>query len=466
MKKLMKGVLTIGCVCAVALGVVGCNASGETAYDIAVKNGFTGTESEWLLSLNGKNGEDGESLDAEALYQAAVKNGYEGSFIDFCKTLDISIPQYNDTVQIAKNTLSAVSIYCGYSVTTSGNGGWFGQGATTSYGSQAGSGVIVELNKEAGSAYIITNYHVVYNVESDQRGILENIWVYPYGAYTDGFSAKDGDTTGNGIKATYVGGAMDYDIAVLKVEGSEYIKNSEVTQAVWGDSEKVRMGEETYVVGNPGGMGIAVTNGVLSVTSEYITIAALDNRDLNGDRQVDGVSYRVMRTSAAINSGNSGGGMFNAKGELIGIVNAKSALSSVDNMGYALPSSQVKAVYDNILAHGGEVRQATLGIIVALRTSKAVLDEDGNVSVQEEFCVQTKAEKGAAAYQLLNEGDVFIAAQIGDGETVTFTRKHQLIELLLTVRMGDTVHFTLRDTSGVVQVVDITFGETNFTTYK
>ncbi len=465
MKKLIKSILTIGCACALAFGVVGCGQNGGTAYDLAVKNGFTGTESEWLLSLHGKNGENGQDLDAEELYKKAVEEGYEGSFLDFCKTLDISLAQYNDTVQIAKNTLSVVSIYCGYSVTTNGNGGWFGQGVTTSYGSQAGSGVIVELNKESGSAYIITNYHVVYNLESDEKGILESIWVYPYGAYTGGFSAKDGDTTGDGIKATYVGGAMDYDIAVLKVEGSEYIKNSEVTQAVWGDSEQVSMGEETYVVGNPGGMGIAVTNGVLSVPSEYITIAALDNRDLNGDRQVDGVSYRVMRTSAAINSGNSGGGMFNSKGELIGIVNAKSALSSVDNMGYALPSTQVKAVYENILANGGKVQQATLGIIVALRTSKAVLDEDGNVSVQEEFCVQTKAKEGAAAYLLLNEGDVFISAQIGVGETVTFTRKHQLTELLLTVRKGETVTFTLRNTSGVLQTVDITFEEKNFTTY-
>ena len=300
MRKIFKSILAIVCL-AVSFTAVACGGESVTAYELAVKNGFQGTEAEWLRSLHGANGEDGEDFDAQKLYQTAVEKGYEGSFLEFCATLNITVPDNNDTITIAENVRSVVSIYCGYAKTT--QGGWLGLNQTTSYGSQAGSGVIIDLNKEAGNALIITNYHVIYNLDSDEKGLLNNIWVYPYGAYNN-FNAETGDVSGDGIKATYVGGAMDYDIAILKVEGSEYLKNSVATEAKLGNSDTVQLGEQTFVVGNPAGAGIAVTNGIVSVDSEYISMQALDNRDLNRDGYVDGVSFRVMRTSAAINSGN------------------------------------------------------------------------------------------------------------------------------------------------------------------
>lgn len=463
MKKIIKGVLTLSCAAMLAIGLAACDTPVVNAYDIAVQNGFQGTEAEWLLSLHGANGEDGEDLDAEKLYDAAVKNGYTGTFLEFCGTLNISVQPKNDTAQIADNMMSIVRIYCGYSVTTSG--GWLGQGASTSYGTQAGSGVIIDLNKEAGNALIVTNYHVLYNKSSDQRGILSNICVYPYGAY-NAFDAKDGDLYGDGIEATYVGGAMDYDIALLRVEGSEYIKNSTVTEAEIGDSDTVKVGEETFVIGNPGGTGISVTEGIVSVDSEYISISALDNRDLDRDGQIDGVSFRVMRTDAAVNGGNSGGGLFNAKGELIGIVNAKSTGSSTDNMGYALPITQVIKVCDNILDNEGKVKLATLGVMVSTKSSKAVENEDGTRSIVEEFTVATAVSNGAAAYQKLDAGDVFKAGKINDGETVEFIRRYQLSDLLMSVRKGDKVTLVVLDSNNDEKTVEILFDKDEyFTTY-
>ncbi len=431
-----------------------------SAYEIAVKNGFSGTEAEWLLSLNGKNGEDGEDLDVNALYEAALQHGYEGTFLDFCKTLNVEITENNDTVTISENVRSVVGIYCQYTKTS---GGWLGQSGNIEYGSQAGSGVIVELNKEAGTALIITNYHVVYNLDCDQKGILQDIWVYPYGSF-NGFTAEKGDETGDGIKATYVGGAMDYDIAVLKIEGSEKLQNSVATAATMGDSNKVILGEETYAIGNPAGAGIAVTDGILSVDSKYIAIEALDNRDLDRDGAVDGVVFRVMQTSAAINSGNSGGGLFNAKGELIGIVNAKSAGSTMDNMGYALPITLVKNVYENILANEGKVLQATLGIMVETTASQAVVDEDGHLYIKEEFKVATAANQGASSYKKFAAGDMFVSAKVNDGEVVTFTRRHQITDILLSVRKGDTVTFYMRNSSGDETEVVITFDKDEYFT--
>ena len=463
MRKIFNSILAIFCLGALSLSLFGCGGERITAYEIAVQNGFQGTEAEWLLSLHGANGEDGEDLDAEQLYQTAVQQGYEGSFLDFCKTLNIDVPQNNDTVTIAENVRSVVSIYCRYSVTTEG-GGWLGNGGTKTYSSQAGSGVIVELNKEAGNALIITNYHVIYKKESDQAGVLDDIWIYPYGAYNR-FSAATGDESGDGIKATYVGGAMDYDIAILKVEGSAYIQNSEVTEAKIGNSDTVRLGEETFVIGNPAGAGIAVTNGIISVDSEYITMGALDDRDTDRDGKVDGVSFRVVRTSAAITGGNSGGGMFNAKGELIGIVNAKSASSTADNMGYALPITQVKAVYENILANGNKVKRATLGIMVTTTASKAVVDGDGHLTIEEQFAVATAAKLGSAAYKKLNAGDIFVSATV-NGVTTVFTREYQLAHVLLSVRKGDSVTFVVRNSSGKEVTTTIVFDKDSyFTTY-
>ena len=460
MKKIVKGILAAVCLGAISFGLVGCLEQQLSAYQIAVRNGFQGTEAEWLLSLNGKDGADGEDLDINALYEAALQHGYEGSFLDFCKTLSVEINEDNDTVTIAENVRSVVSIYCQFSKTS---GGWLGQSGTIEYGSQAGSGVIVELNKEAGSALIITNYHVVYNLDCDQKGVLDDIWVYTYGSFV-GFTEDKGDETGDGIKATYVGGAMDYDIAVLKIEGSEKLQKSVATEAKIGDSNKVMVGEKTYAIGNPAGAGIAVTDGMLSVDSKYIAIEALDNRDLDKDGAVDAITFRVMQTSAAINSGNSGGGLFNARGELIGIVNAKSAGSAMDNMGYALPITLVKNVYENILANDGKVLQAMLGIMVQTTSSKAVVDESGRMYIQEEFKVAEVAKQGASSYQKFSAGDMFIGAKLNDGEKIIFTRRHQITDLLLSVRKGDTVTFYMRNSSGDEVETSITFDKDEYFT--
>ncbi len=471
MKKWLKGLLAISLTAVMAVGFAGCKK--KSAYDVAVSNGFVGTEEEWLLSLHGKNGEDGEDITAQSLYETAVANGYSGTFLEFCQSLNITLPKHNDTAQIAENTASIVSVYCGYSVTTStgGTGIWgFGSGGKqTSYGYQSGSGVIVDLNKEAGTAYIITNYHVVYNLESDQKGVSSNIRVYPYGAlnlFDPSLTVESlNQTNDEGCRATFVGGAMDYDIAILKVEGSAALKDSVATQAKLGDSEKNVVGEETYVIGDPAGAGIAVTDGIISVLSEWIGIYALDNRDANADGKVDVVPYRVLRTTAAINSGNSGGGIFNTSGELIGIVNAKNASGATDNMGYALPISQVKAVYDNILANGGAVKRATLGITTEILSSTAKIEGDGIV-IEEKFKVKEIAtDDKLAGYGKFDYGDIIESASLNGGEPFVFTRQYQITDFLLTVRQGDTVTFQITNSSNQKESVPITFGAGHFTTF-
>ena len=159
--------------------------------------------------------------------------------------------------------------------------------------------------------------------------------------------------------------------------------------------------------------------------------------------------------------------MFNAKGELIGIVNAKSSGSTTDNMGYALPSTLVKAVCDNILDNGDKVMRAMLGITISVTASKAIVDENGQLSLQEEFSVITAASRGSASYMKLHAGDVFISASVNGEAPIVFTREYQLAYVLLSVRKGDTVTFVMRNSSGVESTVSISFNKDEyFTVFK
>ena len=474
MKLIVKGMLTAVCLATAFTSMFGFSACQKqekeivNAYEIAVKNGFTGTEEEWLLSLNGKDGEDAPEITIDDIYNAAKENGFEGTYLDFLKEyLSLDVQENNDTETIAKNIQSIVSVKCGFSHTvTVGNNWWGGPSKNeTEYYSSTGSGVIIDLNKITGEAYFVTNYHVVYDADSDtQTHISDSIYLYPYGAF-DMFSPTTGkDEGGDGLKASYVGGAMDYDIAILKVEANQLLSGGKAAAATIGDSESVRVGEKVFAIGNPENAGIAVTSGVISVESEYITMRSTDG--LN--RQV---SYRVMRTDTTINPGNSGGGLFNAKGELIGITNAKTVEDTVDNMNYALPITQMRYLWENILANKGVVKRAMLGVVVQTTGSETYYDETGKLCIREEFIVDaTTIESTAAAYEKLKFGDVFqsiciIPAGKSGGKTSSLTRRYQLNDLLMTVRLGDTVILKVLRDNVETEVKLVYDKETYFTQY-
>lgn len=430
MKKMVKSAIALGCATILSFSLIGCQKEIVNAYDIAVKNGFVGTEEEWLLSLKGADGKDAPALSFESLYETAKKAGYEGSLLDFCLEIGVDVNENNDTVTLAKNITSVVSLNCAFERNV--KNGWQGTVQSKYYGSSAGSGVIVELNKEAGNAYIVTNYHVVYDSNCNtENQIANNIYLYTYDARNNFQSSTGKDVSGDPIKATFVGGAMDYDIAVLKVEGSEFLKNSIATAADFGDSDSVHIGEKVFAIGNPEGAGIAVTSGAISVESEYITMTSTDKTRY--------VEYRVMRTDAAINGGNSGGALYNAKGKLIGIVNAKSVGEELDNMGYALPITPVKSICQNLWDNGGTVKRAMLGVMFSKEKMEVSFDEEGHLKTQEVFVVSEEASAMEAAYGKLKLGDIFRSIQVNDGAVIPFTHQYQLNDILLTVRKGDVV---------------------------
>lgn len=454
MKWIAKLLLSATITCT-AFAATGCDLFAQTisAYDIAVENGFVGTETEWLQSLKGANGKDADNLDLYDAYLAAVeRGGYEGDFLSFIQTyFSADVQEDNDIVQLAHNTMSVVSVYAGFTTTTQG---FMGQATKKAY-SAAGSGVIIDLDKENGNATVITNYHVIYDGDADtETGISDSIYLYLYGSINAYSTKTNKDEGGDGMKAKFLGGSMDYDVAVLEIEGSDVLKESIAEEANIGDSKQVSIGEKVFAIGNPEGAGISVTEGALSVDSEYIYMESTD-----GGRNV---RYRVMRTDAAINHGNSGGALFNARGELIGITNAKSTAEDVDNMGYALPIDQVMAVAENALANGGKVKRAYLGVELLVTDSVVTIDETRGLVVEETVTVSADAKQGEAAGGKLYEGDVLTLARIGNGETVRITRLYQISDLLLQIRSGDTLTLTVVR-NGQDHTVQIWFTDRHFT---
>ena len=448
MKKKLLTILLSGLLAFSAVGLGGCAIS---AYDIAVQNGFTGTEQEWLASLQGADGKDAPAITVRDLYDAAIADGsFNGTFNEFLmQYLTLDVPTNNNVETLANNLMSTVSIYTSFEVKNEDNTANKGTKIVCS----AGSGVIIDLDKKNGNAIVITNYHVVYDYEAlSSTGISDNIYLYLYGAL-NGFDTSIGkDESGDGIKAQYVGGSMDYDIAVLRISGSEVLKNSLATEARFGNSNATAVGEKVFAIGNAQGLGIAISQGVLSVDSEYISMDALDGSDRS-------VSYRVMRTDAAINGGNSGGPLFNSNGEVIGIVNAKSVAEGIENTGFALPAAQVQGVVENILNHQGSVKRATLGVMVHVVASSAVMNADGTVSICQTLKIG-EVELLSAAFNKLETDDVLQTATL-NGVTYSLTRLFHLGDVLLKVKQGDTLVISvLRD--GVQKDVSITFNLSSY----
>ena len=310
-----------------------------------------------------------------------------------------------------------------------------------------GSGVIYEFNKEYGSALIVTNYHVVFNNNdlNTTDGISNNINVFLYGHLSEN----------QAITATYVGGSMQYDLALLEIKNSDLIRTAEIKKVDIRSSDEVYVGESVFAIGNPKASGFSVTSGIVSVDSETIEMMAAD--------EVSTINIRVMRTDTPINSGNSGGGLFDENGHLIGIVNAKYFDSSIDNIGYAIPSSTMVTIIENIKYYCLDkefknVQRPLLGITVEIKNPYSKYNEEtGLVDLYENSTVVLVTE-GSLAEGKLFEGDILRKIEISGStnQSVEITRQYK-IEMLINARVGDIVTVTVeRDGNLVIVPLEIT----------
>jgi len=186
----------------------------------------------------------------------------------------------------------------------------------TQTASSTGSGFFITAD-----GYIVTNYHVIENAD------------------TITVSTYDGST----YKATVRGYEEANDIAVIKVEGS--FKPVSV-----GSSSELSVGDDILVIGNPlGSLSYTFTDGVVS----YL------NRMITGDT---GTTINMFQTNAAINEGNSGGPVYNMKGEVVGIASAKYASSSIEGLGFCIPIDDVLKMINDIISTGYVTGKPVLGV--------------------------------------------------------------------------------------------------------
>lgn len=459
----LKIIISVVLVTVLCVALAACDDTGNThyvtAYDIAVKNGFVGTEQEWLDSLkgtdgkNGLNGRDGEDADGVSyvndLYAAAVENGYSGTFLEFLNEyLTVNVSKDN-VYAVSKAIRSAVTIVSNFTKTelayNYGNGKVNTKETTYSAG---GAGVIYETDSD-GNAYIITNFHVVYDADSNQSDhISDDINVYLYG----------GETESGKIAATFVGGSAYYDIAVLRVDESETLKNSCAT-AVSVSQTDITVGQTAMAIGFPEGEGMSVTSGIVSVDSERISV------------KVDGSNayqLRVLRIDTAVNSGNSGGGLFDSDGNLIGIVNAKTSSYSTENISYAIPKEIAIGVTKNVIANCTDsskrsVYKCLLGITAKTSDSKAVYDETTGLTRIKETITVDSVEESGLAYGSLLSGDILLTATF-NGKTVDIDRSFTLSDMLLEAKVGDSVTISF-SRGGEEKSVTLTFTENDVTEY-
>ena len=282
---------------------------------------------------------------------------------------------------------------------------WYGQNQLES---GAGSGVII-----SSDGYILTCAHVVD------------------GASTITVTIGDKDYT-----ATLVGEDTTSDIAVIKIDADG------LTPATVGNSDSLKVGQSVMAVGNPlGELGGTVTGGMISALNRSVTI--------QGSSSVNTMS--LIQMDASVSPGNSGGGLFNMNGELVGIVNAKSSSSDAEGLGFAIPINDAIKVAQELLENGYVTGRPYLGITYLAVTDAQTASQLG-VNAYGVYVVEV-VKGGPAEKAGLQAGDRIVSV---DGTEIA--SKDDLGTLMQKHAAGDTLSITIaRD--GQMQTVNVTLGE-------
>lgn len=325
------------------------------------------------LSLAGGSG--GSGNDSLVIHKTAVIADADGNEIKGALTQD----QVYDIVEnsVVEITTDFLTSYGNFQYVSSG----------------AGSGVIISED-----GYIATNNHVI---TSDNK-VADTVKV----RLTDGTE----------YEAKVIGRDEDSDVALLKIEAEN------LSYAVFGDSESLKVGEQVMAVGNPlGQLGGTATSGIVSATDREIT--------------VDNTMMTLIQIDAAINPGNSGGGLFNMKGELVGIVNAKSTGTEIEGLGFAIPINDAAHVIEELKTNGYVTGKSFVGI--------SLFDATDSYTAYRYFRSQATGVyvmKVVEGYNdtVLQVGDRVIAV---DGTEITSASDVE--DIITEHEVGDTLAFTI-----------------------
>ena len=270
----------------------------------------------------------------------------------------------------------------------------------------SGSGFIFSAD-----GYILTNFHVV----EDSSAITVSMY------------------DGKSYDAKLIGYDEGNDVAVLKVEAEGLVP------VVLGNSDNVNVGDSVVAIGNPlGELTFSLTSGAISAKDREITMST-------------GSTMRLMQTDCAINSGNSGGALFNLYGEVIGITNAKysssSSGASIDNIGFAIPINKARSIAESIIEKG-YVAKPYVGISVA-----TVSQETQSYGLPQGAAVKEVTTDSPAAVAGLKVNDII--THIGGKE---ITGSSQLVSIIGESKAGDVLSLTVYRQGNTVEI-SLTVGE-------
>ena len=340
-----------------------------------------------------------KNADTEEAQQASVV--YEGSR----ETSVINIAQIDTSKEMTPAEVYAQNVNSTVGIRTAITTNYWGY---QTQAAAAGSGFILSAD-----GYILTNYHVV----EDSNSITVSLY------------------DGTEYDATLVGCDESNDIAVLKIDAEG------LTPVVLGDSDNLNVGDQVVAIGNPlGELTFSLTTGVVSALNREVTLSS-------------NVTMNLIQTDCAINSGNSGGALFNLYGEVIGITNAKysssssSSEASIDNIGFAIPLNHVKNIVKSII-ETGSITKPYIGVTVS-----SVSSEAQGYGLPTGAAVRSVEADSPAAKAGLEENDIItevdgtainssteLVNYVGEktpGDELTFKVYRQGEELELTVTIGE-----------------------------
>ncbi len=320
--------------------------------------------------------------------------------------------EVNTTSIHSGQILTGAQIYAAYvnstvGITTEVDGGVniFGQRVQNA---ASGSGFIISKD-----GYIVTNYHVIEDANSIKVTLYD----------------------GKSFDAKLIGGEEENDIAVLKIDAQN------LTPVVLGDSDKLVVGAQVAAIGNPlGELTFSMTQGTVSALNRNVTMS-------------DGTRMNYIQTDTAINSGNSGGPLFNMYGEVIGVVSAKlsgssGSSASIEGLGFAIPLNDVRGMIEDIIQYGYVTGQPYMGVVVS-----SVSGEAQRYGTPAGAYILGVVEGSCAEKAGLETGD--IVTKIGEAEV---TSADDLMNANKDYEAGDTVTLSIVR-SGEKRTVSITFDE-------
>lgn len=327
-----------------------------------------------------------------------VSNVYQGDR----ESTVLNINHVDTSKLMTQAEVYAANVRSTVGITTSITTNYWGYQTTTP---ASGSGFVYSKD-----GYILTNYHVIEDANS--------ITVTTY--------------DGSSLSAKVVGYDESNDIAVLKVEAEN------LTPVILGDSANMNVGDAVVAIGNPlGELTFSLTSGYVSALDRQVTLSS-------------GITMNLIQTDCAINSGNSGGALFNLYGEVVGIINAKYSGSSgsgasIDNIGFAIPINRVLSIVNSIIEKGYVVKPY-IGVSV-----KDVSTETQSYGLPQGAAVVSVEENGPAQEYGLKVNDIVthingeaitgsadlkaIVTESAPGDVLQLTvwRKGATIELSITV---------------------------------